>query len=366
MAELSLNGVSKTYDSGVQALSPVHLKVEDGQFVVLVGPSGCGKSTLLRMIAGLESVSSGVLALDGVPINDLPPKSRDVAMVFQNYALYPHLTVSQNLEFSLKMRGVARDERRRAITSAAELLQLTELLDRRPSQLSGGQQQRVALGRAIVRRPKLFLLDEPFSNLDATLRASTRTELIRLHRRIRTTTIFVTHDQVEAMSMADVLVVLQGGNVQQIGAPLDVYRRPANRFVAQFIGSPPMNLIEVNFGHGGHEVEIAGHRLPAPSNLSANRRNVTLGLRAEHVQLRPSGSASDRSLFPAKVILLEPLGNEILATCLLGGQDLTIRLPASATVRPGQDVWLALDLDQAVWFDGESGVSLTQQAAVLT
>ncbi len=367
MAKLSLQAVSKTYRNGVQALSPVDLNVDDGQFVVLVGPSGCGKSTLLRIIAGLEELTTGSLLLDEVLINDLPPKNRDVAMVFQNYALYPHLTVQENLEFSLRMRNVAREQRRREVIRIAEMLQLTELLNRKPSQLSGGQQQRVALGRAIVRRPKLFLLDEPFSNLDATLRASTRTELIRLHRRIRTTTIFVTHDQVEAMSMADVLVVMKDGKVQQVGAPLDVYRYPVNRFVAQFIGSPPMNLLEVSAGDEGRTIEIAGHRFPTPPNLRSIRGNITLGLRAEHIQVaNPNESRPAAFLAPSKLILLEPLGNESLATCLVGGQDLIVRVPAASPVRPGQEVWLALDLSQAVWFDSLSGSTLDKHSAVLT
>ncbi len=341
MSELSLQAISKTYDNGALALAPVDLVAKDGQFVVLVGPSGCGKSTLLRIIAGLEQATSGTIEIDGVPITDVPAKARDVAMVFQNYALYPHMTVEQNLEFSLKMRGMAKEDRRREIGVAAELLQLTELLKRYPSQLSGGQQQRVALGRAIVRKPKLFLLDEPFSNLDATLRASTRTELIRLHRRLRTTTVFVTHDQVEAMSMADVLVVLKDGKVQQIGAPLEVYRRPVNLFVAGFIGSPPMNVIEMD--------------------------GKLLGLRAEQARVvNPGDDVSRGEIVTAKVILLEPLGNEILATCLVAGQDVTIRLPSSSTVRTGQEIRLALDMEQAVWFDPATGVAIEKNAAVLT
>ena len=345
MSELSLHAISKTYGNGAVALAPLDLTAKDGQFVVLVGPSGCGKSTLLRIIAGLEQATSGTLTIDGAPITDVPAKTRDVAMVFQNYALYPHMTVEQNLEFALKMRGMAKEERKREIGVTAELLQLTDLLKRFPSQLSGGQQQRVALGRAIVRKPKLFLLDEPFSNLDATLRASTRTELIRLHRRLRTTTVFVTHDQVEAMSMADVLVVLKDGKVQQIGAPLEVYRRPANLFVAGFIGSPPMNVIERQDGG----------------------QAMLLGLRAEHARVAGPGEDISRGdIVIAKVILLEPLGNEILATCLVFGQDMTIRLPSSSTVRTGQEIRLALDMEQAVWFDPATGAAIEKPTAVLT
>ena len=354
MAELTLHAVSKVYASGVEALSPVTLEVRDGQFVVLVGPSGCGKSTLLRIIAGLEQPTSGSISLDSVPVAHLPAKERDVAMVFQSYALYPHFTVRQNLEFGLKMRGMREADRIREVNSVADLLHLSGLLDRRPPELSGGQQQRVALGRAIVRRPKLFLMDEPFSNLDATLRASTRTELLRLHRRLRATTIFVTHDQVEAMSMADVLVVLKDGKVQQIGAPLDVYKRPANRFVAQFIGSPPMNLLETTLTDT-RTVELAGCRLPFPPGTLSHSDSVTLGLRAEHICLQSDKDQDGAGwIISAKVILLEPLGNEVLATCLVGGQDVVIRLSASSTVQVGQEVKLRLNLEEAVWFDNSS------------
>ncbi len=366
MAQLSLRRVSKTYDSGVQALCPVDLEVADGQLVVLVGPSGCGKSTLLRIIAGLEQSTGGELFIDGQSVTNTPPKDRDVAMVFQNYALYPHLTVRQNLEFALKMRGMPQADRDREVTIVAELLGLNDLLKRRPPQLSGGQQQRVALGRAIVRRPKLFLLDEPFSNLDATLRASTRTELLRLHRRLRATTVFVTHDQIEAMSMADVLVVLKAGVVQQIGAPLDVYRRPANQFVAQFIGFPPMNLIEGVVSSGGNAVDVAGTRVANPTRFSSPGDRVTLGLRAEHIATVSGKTAgSNEHLVTGKVILLEPLGNEILATCLVGGQDLITRLPASTTLRPGHETRLALNMEEAVWFDPASGDVLAE-STVLT
>ncbi len=363
MAQLSLRRVSKTYDSGVQALYPVDLEVADGQLVVLVGPSGCGKSTLLRIIAGLEQSTGGELLIDGQPVTNTPPKDRDVAMVFQNYALYPHLTVRQNLEFALKMRGVPSADRDREVTMVAELLGLNELLNRRPPQLSGGQQQRVALGRAIVRRPKLFLLDEPFSNLDATLRASTRTELLRLHRRLHATTVFVTHDQIEAMSMADVLMVLKAGVVQQIGAPLDVYRRPANQFVAQFIGFPPMNLIEGSVCEGGHAVEVLGTRVPNPTRVCSDGDRVTLGLRAEHIAtVAGKNLGSSDHIVTGKVILLEPLGNEILTTCLAGGQDLITRIPVSAPLRLGQEVRLALSMNEAVWFDPASGDSLQPAA----
>lgn len=332
MAQLSLRRVSKTYDSGSVALRPLDLDVHDGQLVVLVGPSGCGKSTLLRIVAGLEPPTSGALLLDGADITRTAPKDRDVAMVFQNYALYPHMTVRDNLEFALKMRSVPKDERTREAEAAAKMLGLEDLLSRKPPQLSGGQQQRVALGRAIVRRPRLFLFDEPFSNLDATLRATTRGELLRLHRSLHATSLFVTHDQVEAMTMADVLLVMRDGAVLQSGSPLDIYRRPANLFVARFIGFPAMNLLN-------------------PEALKLGPENLILGLRAEHVTL----SGVEPPVLHGKAMLLEPLGNEILLTCLVGGQDIVTRIAAGSTVRPGQDVRLALDLEQAVWFDRASG-----------
>lgn len=333
MAHFSLRRVSKTFDGGTTALSPLDLDIPDGQLVVLVGPSGCGKSTLLRIIAGLETASTGSLQLDGADVTNMLPKERDVAMVFQNYALYPHMTVRENLGFALKMRGMPAAARTAEINTVAGLLELESLLDRRPPQLSGGQQQRVALGRAIVRRPKLFLFDEPFSNLDATLRASTRTELLRLHRRLQVTSIFVTHDQIEAMTMADILVVMKNGEILQVGPPLDVYRRPANLFVAQFIGFPPMNLLD-------------------PSLMALGPANLTLGLRAEHVSI---ASSRDAAVVSGKAMLLEPLGHEILLTCLVGGQDIVTRVPTHTTVRPGQDVRLALNLDEAVWFDRDTG-----------
>ncbi len=356
MAHLSLRRVSKTYDSGVTALQPVDLEVTDGQLMVLVGPSGCGKSTLLRIIAGLEAPTSGEVLLDNAEVTNTQPKDRDVAMVFQNYALYPHMTVRENLGFALKMRGMPAEQRLREVNAVAELLELQSMLDRRPPQLSGGQQQRVALGRAIVRRPKLFLFDEPFSNLDATLRASTRTELLRLHRKLQATAVFVTHDQVEAMTMADVLVVMKDGKVLQIGAPLEVYRRPANLFVAQFIGFPPMNLLKPEV------LPLNVEQPPAAGKL-------ILGLRAEHVAVVSNKSAATPALnhlaVSAKVMLLELLGNEILMTCLAGGQDVVTRVPASTVLRPGQDVRLAFDMNEAVWFDQDSG-EVMEPEGVLT
>ena len=363
MAELSLRDVSKVYDSGAVALSPLSLTVKNGDFLVLVGPSGCGKSTLLRLIAGLEKTSTGSMLLDGAPLDAKLPGDRDVAMVFQNYALYPHLTVTENIAFPLRMRGLPANERNNRVRTVAEMLQLTELLHRRPPQLSGGQQQRVALGRAIVRDPKLFLLDEPFSNLDATLRSKTRTELLRLHNDIGATTLFVTHDQVEAMTMADVLVVLNEGKVQQVGAPMDVYRRPANTFVAQFIGAPPMNLLPVVRGKRSG-MKLCGYELLHLSPPLPGSDELIAGVRPEHIQVLSFVHASRNNILPAKVMFLEPLGNEVLATCVCGGQDITVRLPPSQPVRPGQDVRLAINFDEAVWFDRTSGNALTPEAVL--
>ncbi len=360
MADLSISGVSKTYPSGVHALHPINLEVKNGQLVVLVGPSGCGKSTLLKIIAGLEEASAGSISIDGTAVDHVAPKDRDVAMVFQSYALYPHLTVRDNLAFGLKMRGVSAPERRAEVEAVAELLHLSDLLGRRPAELSGGQQQRVAVGRAIVRRPKVFLLDEPLSNLDATLRAGTRTELLKLHRQLKATTILVTHDQVEAMTMADVLVVMKDGRVQQIGPPLEVYRQPANQFVAQFIGFPPMNLLQVTAA--GSSLEVAGHRFRNPLPPVPDGARLSLGLRAEHIRLLSSGSpASDEVALPARLTLLEPLGNETLATCAVGAQDVILRLPAATVLHPDQDIQLALNLREALWFSPETGARIIHE-----
>lgn len=359
MADLSLQGISKTYASGVHALWPTDLKVNNGSLVVLVGPSGCGKSTLLKIIAGLEQATTGSIFLDGAQVDAVAPMARDVAMVFQSYALYPHLTVRQNIEFGLKMRGVPSAKRKEEVDAVGSLLELDLLMERRPAQLSGGQQQRVALGRAIVRRPKVFLLDEPFSNLDATLRAGTRTELLRLHRQLNATTVLVTHDQVEAMTMADVLVVMKDGRVQQAGHPLEVYRDPANSFVAQFIGLPPMNLLPAAIVAGGTVIEIAGQRCPNPFPSWKNGLQFTLGLRAEHI--RPAAARESGQFHPgfaAKLAILEPLGHETIATCFVGGQDVKLRLPPATTFHPGQELQLTFRPGDAIFFDRETGVRI--------
>lgn len=364
MADLTLHGVAKRYPSGVQALFSSDLVVKDGSFVVLVGPSGCGKSTLLRIVAGLEEATGGQVLLDGQAINDKAPADRDVAMVFQNYALYPHLTVQQNLEFGLRMRGVQKNTRQQQAKSVADLLQITELLQRKPPQLSGGQRQRVALGRAIVRQPKLFLLDEPFSNLDATLRSSTRGELMRLHRRLHATTLLVTHDQVEAMSMADTLVVMNEGRIQQIGAPMEVYQRPANKFVAQFIGSPPMNLLPAEISADGQTLVMADQRVPNPIS-GITKQRVSVGIRAEHIMLCPEQvrgmrSAENTVVVPAIITSREILGNEVWVSCLAGSQEVTVRMSGVPDVSLDQPVQLHIQIDRAVLFDDVTGLALAE------
>jgi len=363
MAEVDLRRVSKEYAPGRRTVAGVSLTVRDGEFVIVVGPSGCGKSTLLRMIAGLESVSEGEIAIDGRVVNDIPAKDRDVAMVFQNYALYPHLSVRDNMGFGLRMRGYPKPEIARRVSEAAEALELTPLLERKPHALSGGQRQRVAVGRAIVRQPKLFLFDEPLSNLDAKLRVAMRAELIRLHRRLRATMIYVTHDQVEAMSMGDRIVVLKDGVVQQVGRPLEIYERPANRFVAGFLGSPPMNFLDcaLERGDGGLVLVAEGLRVP----LDATRTErlspgpVVLGVRPEDLHERAASAApADGPTLTAHILFLEPLGSEVLATCRIGGQEAVVRLSPRTTLRADEDARLELDVGRARLFHPESGEAL--------
>jgi multiple sugar transport system ATP-binding protein len=310
MAELQLKNISKNYGA-LNVIESIDLDVRHGEFVVFVGPSGCGKSTLLRMIAGLEEITGGDMFIGDVLVNDVAPQNRGIAMVFQNYALYPHMTVDENISFGLKLSGVPKDERRRRADEAARILQITHLLDRKPSQLSGGQRQRVAIGRAIVRDPKVFLFDEPLSNLDAALRAETRTEIAKLHRDLGATIVYVTHDQTEAMTLADRIVVLDKGVVQQVGAPLDLYDRPANVFVAGFIGNPKMNLLPVKFENRADGVyvssEVAGDRLIGKGGALAalGGASGTMGFRAQHVIF-------DSSAPKATVEYVERLGDQTL------------------------------------------------------
>ena len=376
MAEVVLDGVMKIYAGGVQAVAPTHLAIGDGEFVVLVGPSGCGKSTLLRMIAGLETISGGTLKLDGRVVNHTPARDRDVAMVFQNYALYPHMTVRDNMAFALKMRRVPKMEIAERVGEAAEMLGLSALLERKPAVLSGGQRQRVALGRAIVRHPKLFLFDEPLSNLDAKLRVSTRAELIRLHRRLKATMIYVTHDQTEAMSMGDRLVVLRDGTVQQVGTPLEIYTEPVNQFVAGFVGSPPMNFIPCDVRREGDTVRLtnkvidikldASHR-PALDRLRKGdgRERIILGIRPEDIHERNEDNTSTseqvsgaNEVVKTTVLFVEPLGSEVLATCALGDQEIVARLSPRTKARADAPIELTFDMTQVKLFEPETGATL--------
>ena len=365
MADVQLAGVTKSYGGGANpAVDSVDIHVADGEFMVLLGPSGCGKSTTLRMVAGLESISAGQLRIGGRVMNDVPAKDRDIAMVFQSYALYPHMTVGDNLSFGLRRRNVAKAEIARRVTETAEMLGLTPYIARKPAALSGGQRQRVALGRAMVREPQVFLFDEPLSNLDAALRVNTRNELIRQHHRLRSTMIYVTHDQVEAMTMGTRICVMNGGRVVQIGAPLDVYWNPADTFVAKFLGSPPMNLLPATVegavarGNGVH----APLALWRPDTLARYAGSgITLGVRAEDLQLGegPAGSGQVQ----ATVFAVEPLGAEtLLAVELPGTQDVTARLGREAGARVGDAVTLHFPASAVHLFDTDTMLAVRKDA----
>ena len=353
MASVDIRSVKKSFGR-VQVLHGVDIGIDDGEFVVLVGPSGCGKSTLLRMIAGLENITSGEIRIGPRVVNNIAPKERDIAMVFQNYALYPHMTVFDNMAFSMKLAGRSREEIRERVDKAAKILGLTDYLDRYPRQLSGGQRQRVAMGRAIVRDPQVFLFDEPLSNLDAKLRVQMRTEIKELHQRLKTTSIYVTHDQIEAMTMADKIVVMNGGKVEQTGSPLELYDHPANLFVAGFIGSPAMNFLSgklVTEG-AGRGVQIAqGCVLPAPANREADGRDVVIGVRPEHFDI---GEPCVR----AQVVVVEPTGADTQVYCRIAGQDVTAVSRARHTFRPGDTIDLKPTDGKSYLFDPASGARI--------
>jgi multiple sugar transport system ATP-binding protein len=347
MAEVTIRGARKSYGS-VEILHGVDIDIADGEFVVLVGPSGCGKSTLLRMIAGLENISAGTISIGNRVVNNLPPKERDIAMVFQSYALYPHMKVSDNMAFALKLRRTDPKEIKRRVENAAEILGLTPYLDRYPRQLSGGQRQRVAMGRAIVRDPQVFLFDEPLSNLDAKLRVQMRTEIKELHQRLKTTTVFVTHDQVEAMTMADKIVVMHDGIVEQIGAPLDLYDRPNNLFVATFIGSPGMNLIKGTAKSGG-TIDVGGAKLNIGGTHQAqDGQPVVYGIRPEHLDLADDG-------LPATVAVVEPTGSETQVFLRLGESEIVAVFHDRHDFKPGQTIHLKPRPEHAHLFDSSSG-----------
>ncbi|CVI63336.1 sn-glycerol-3-phosphate ABC transporter ATP-binding protein UgpC (plasmid) [Agrobacterium leguminum] len=351
MASLSMHSVKKSYGA-LQVLHGVDIDVRDGEFVILVGPSGCGKSTLLRMIAGLESITAGTMKIGSKLVNNLPPKSRDIAMVFQSYALYPHMTVAENMAFSLKLKRRPKSEIDAAVSKAADILALTELLDRTPKELSGGQRQRVAMGRAIVRNPAVFLFDEPLSNLDAKLRVQMRSEIKELHQRLGTTIIYVTHDQVEAMTMADRIVVMNRGNVEQVGPPLELYDQPRNLFVASFIGSPGMNLIKGAMTEEGTFSTEEGARIEVPHLSHTHDRKIVLGIRPEHLEIvAPETPGS----FSAEVAVTEPTGSETQVTFRIKGRELVGIFHERLLVAPGETLHLKPFLNRAHLFDAETG-----------
>jgi multiple sugar transport system ATP-binding protein len=353
MAGVSVRNIVKRYGS-VQVIHGVDVEIADGEFVILVGPSGCGKSTLLRMIAGLEAISDGEIAIGGKVVNNVAPKDRDIAMVFQNYALYPHKNVADNMGFSLKIKGRPRAEIDAKVRKAAEILDLTKLLDRFPRQLSGGQRQRVAMGRAIVRDPQVFLFDEPLSNLDAKLRVAMRVEIKELHQRLGTTIVYVTHDQIEAMTMADKIVVMRDGHVEQVGAPLDLYDNPGNVFVAGFIGSPAMNFIKgrIDARDGGQIfVSDAGAVLPVSGVNAESGRPVVYGIRPEHIDLDGDG-------LPATVSVLEPTGSETQIFARIGEDPIDAVVKARLKVRPGEEIRLRIDPSRVHIFDRQSSARL--------
>jgi len=350
MASVTVRDVRKSFGV-VEVIHGVDIQIDDGEFVVLVGPSGCGKSTLLRMIAGLENITAGDIAIGGRVVNKVHPKERDIAMVFQNYALYPHMTVAKNMGFSLKLRGADQTTINERVNRAAEILGLGALLERYPRQLSGGQRQRVAMGRAIVRDPQVFLFDEPLSNLDAKLRVAMRTEIKELHQRLKTTTVYVTHDQIEAMTMADKIVVMHDGYVEQIGSPLDLYDNPKNLFVAGFIGSPAMNFLPGKLrANGNLGVEIAGGvTLPlTDAPAASDGRPVTYGFRPEHLELADDGAE-------AEVIVVEPTGSETQLFVRLGGQEIVGVFRERHNLHPGEKVRLRPRPDLAMVFESDTG-----------
>jgi multiple sugar transport system ATP-binding protein len=398
MARLSIEHLGKVYANGTEALSDFSLEVADGEFVVLVGPSGCGKTTALRMVAGLEEINSGTLRIDDRIVNNVSPAERDVAMVFQNYALYPHLSVAENIGFSLEMRNVPKAERAEKVREAARILGLEDLLTRKPRHLSGGQRQRVAMGRAIVRRPSVFLMDEPLSNLDAKLRVQMRAEVLRVQRRLGVATLYVTHDQTEAMTMGDRVVVMRDGLLQQSGSPQELYDRPVNMFVASFIGSPAMNLYDATVQASGASLQmrIGAQTIALPASISRRLPNLAaecdrpliVGVRPEHLMLPADGSASGAAQgagLSAEVTLVEALGNELFVHFLLdvprvgeseravvvgdevaGDSDAdagVARVSPRASARAGERVTFTLDSEQVHFFDPETGEAVGRPAA---
>jgi multiple sugar transport system ATP-binding protein len=368
MATVTFEHVTKKYGE-VLAVDDLNLEINDGEFMVLVGPSGCGKTTSLRMIAGLEEITGGTLRIGAKIVNDVAPKDRDIAMVFQSYALYPHMTVRDNLAFGLKLRKVPKPEIERRVKEAADTIQLSNLLDRKPKELSGGQRQRVALGRAIVREPAVFLMDEPLSNLDAKLRVQTRAEIARLHQRLGTTMVYVTHDQVEAMTMGTRIAVMSDGLLQQVGTPQELYDNPDNKFVAGFIGSPSMNFATVTASGTGDAAVLTGSgmSIPLPPRLraaadSVHGKTLIAGFRPEHLDI--GDPSSNVASFQAKADVVEYLGNDELLHLSLGGMDLVAIVSSSHVVKPGDLLSLRLPLDKLHLFDSETGEVIRGEAPV--
>jgi multiple sugar transport system ATP-binding protein len=349
MANVTIDKARKAYGA-VEVLHGVSVDIADGEFVVLVGPSGCGKSTLLRMIAGLENITGGTISIGGRVVNNLPPKDRDISMVFQNYALYPHMTVAENMAFSLTLAGASKEEKQKRVGEAAQILGLNDLLGRYPRQLSGGQRQRVAMGRSIVRNPQVFLFDEPLSNLDAKLRVAMRGEIKSLHRRLTTTTVYVTHDQVEAMTMADRIVVMNAGNIEQVGRPLELYDNPQSMFVAEFIGSPSMNLLRGRFdtADGKPVFRLASNAvLPLPEDFSAAAgTEAVYGIRPEYFAMGRSGEG-----VAAKVIVVEPLGPETQVTASVDDKTIVTVFRERVGIEPDDTIWLRPQADRVCLFD---------------
>jgi multiple sugar transport system ATP-binding protein len=352
MAQVNFEKVTKRFGE-VTVIEDLSLEINDEEFMVLVGPSGCGKSTLLRMLAGLEEISGGEVQIDGKVVNELPPKNRDIAMVFQSYALYPHMSIRQNMEFGLKIRKTPKEDMDRRVTSAAEMLDIAHLLERKPRQLSGGQRQRVAVGRAIVRNPSVFLFDEPLSNLDAKLRVQMRAEITKLQQRLKTTTVYVTHDQVEAMTMGHRIAVMKDGELQQVGTPLEVYQRPANLFVATFIGTPPMNLLEGTLD--GEAVAATGFTMPVPQTyreaVAGRTGKVTLGIRPENIREEGFDHPGESAPLSIEVDLVEPLGHEVVIYGRAGSDQITAKLAPHRIPRIGETVELSVELDAVQLFD---------------
>jgi multiple sugar transport system ATP-binding protein len=365
VASVVLEGLSKNFDQ-VLAVDNINLTVQDHEFVVLVGPSGCGKTTTLRMIAGLETVTVGDIYIGEKKVNDLPPKDRDIAMVFQSYALYPHMTVYNNLAFALKLRGYSKEEIKQRVSHTTKILDIGHLLERKPAELSGGQKQRVALGRAIVRQPQVFLMDEPLSNIDAKLRIQMRAEISRLQNQVKTTTIYVTHDQTEAMTMAHRIVVMKDGKIQQVDKPLNIYNRPINKFVAGFIGSPPMNFADghlheesgqLYFVSGSLKIKVSLKHVPALKEKKIV--SVTMGLRSEDIHVK--GSSQKGALCPLDAIVdvVEPLGSEVIVYLKFNESgSIVSKMPPTIHLKPDQKIKIYLDMDKAHYFSGEDETSI--------